>query len=91
MKFDVKEYTQLLKYLIPIDKINPSLQKPVKSNHDKGSVSASSSSGVSSGQPSPSGSVTTAHVTRRLPWNPFKKSNGQRDSRDLTFDNVILR
>lgn len=68
-------------------------QKPVKaSNRDKGSVSASSSSGVSSGQPSPAGSVTTAHVARsRIPWNPFKKSNGQRDSRDLTFDNVILR
>lgn len=60
------------------------------SHHDKGSVSASSSSGVSSGQPSPAGSVTTAHVARRIPWNPFKKST-QRDSRDLTFDNVILR
>lgn len=67
-------------------------QKPGKvSQHDKGSVSASSSSGVSSGHPSPAGSVTTAHVTKKLPWNPFKKSNVQRDSRDLTFDNVILR
>lgn len=71
-------------------------QKPIKtSHHDKGSVSASSSSGVSSGQPSPAGSVTTAHVARRIPWNPFKKSNCHRDSRDLrdseAFDNVILR
>ncbi|XP_033210682.1 rhophilin-2 isoform X3 [Belonocnema kinseyi] len=79
-----------LKLVTPMDRNY--LKKPVKtSHHDKGSVSASSSSGVSSGQPSPAGSVTTAHVAKRLPWNPFKKSNGQRDSRDLTFDNVILR
>ncbi|XP_012257793.2 rhophilin-2 isoform X3 [Athalia rosae] len=79
-----------LKLVTPMDRNY--LKKPVKSNHhDKGSVSASSSSGVSSGQPSPAGSVTTAHVARRLPWNPFKKSGSQRDSRDLTFDNVILR
>ncbi|XP_008215512.1 rhophilin-2 isoform X2 [Nasonia vitripennis] len=79
-----------LKLVTPMDRNY--LKKPVKANNrDKGSVSASSSSGVSSGQPSPAGSVTTAHVARRLPWNPFKKSNGQRDSRDLTFDNVILR
>ncbi|XP_023289396.1 rhophilin-2 [Orussus abietinus] len=79
-----------LKLVTPMDRNY--LKKPAKtSHHDKGSVSASSSSGVSSGQPSPAGSVTTAHVVRRLPWNPFKKSNGQRDSRDFTFDNVILR
>ncbi|XP_011499332.1 PREDICTED: rhophilin-2 [Ceratosolen solmsi marchali] len=79
-----------LKLVTPMDRNY--LKKPIKdSSRDKGSVSASSSSGISSGQPSPAGSVTTAHVTRRLPWNPFKKSNGQRDSRDLTFDNVILR
>ncbi|KAJ8688163.1 hypothetical protein QAD02_023958, partial [Eretmocerus hayati] len=80
-----------LKLVTPMDRNY--LKKPVRGNNrDKGSVSASSSSGVSSGQPSPAGSVTTAHVTRRLPWNPFKKSSGsQRDSRDLTFDNVILR
>ncbi|XP_014206839.1 rhophilin-2 isoform X2 [Copidosoma floridanum] len=79
-----------MKIVTPMDRNY--LKKPIKSNgRDKGSVSASSSSGVSSGQPSPAGSVTTAHVARRLPWNPFKKSNGQRDSRDLTFDNVILR
>ncbi|XP_043286850.1 rhophilin-2 isoform X2 [Venturia canescens] len=80
-----------LKLVTPMDRNY--LKKPVKpSSRDKGSVSASSSSGVSSGQPSPAGSVTTAHVARsRIPWNPFKKSNGQRDSRDLTFDNVILR
>ncbi|XP_014297583.1 uncharacterized protein LOC103573796 isoform X3 [Microplitis demolitor] len=78
-----------LKLVTPMDRNY--LKKPVKtSHHDKGSVSASSSSGVSSGQPSPAGSVTTAHVARRIPWNPFKKST-QRDSRDLTFDNVILR
>ncbi|KAK0177946.1 hypothetical protein PV328_001939 [Microctonus aethiopoides] len=79
-----------LKLVTPMDRNY--LKKPVKtSHHDKGSVSASSSSGVSSGQPSPAGSMTTAHVSRnRIPWNPFKKSS-QRDSRDLTFDNVILR
>ncbi|KAL2730333.1 rhophilin-2 isoform X3, partial [Vespula maculifrons] len=75
-----------LKLVTPMDRNY--MKKPGKpSQHDKGSVSASSSSGVSSGQPSPAGSVTTAHVTRRLPWNPFKKSVNQRDSRDLTFDN----
>ncbi|KAL7304451.1 hypothetical protein TKK_0003246 [Trichogramma kaykai] len=94
-----------LKLVTPMDRNY--LKKPAKTssghNHrDKGSVSASSSSGVSSGQPSPAGSVTTAHVAKRLPWNPFKKSQGGgsdrgggagsgRDSRDLTFDNVILR
>ncbi|CAB0043672.1 unnamed protein product, partial [Trichogramma brassicae] len=93
-----------LKLVTPMDRNY--LKKPAKTssshNHrDKGSVSASSSSGVSSGQPSPAGSVTTAHVAKRLPWNPFKKSGGGsdrgggagsgRDSRDLTFDNVILR
>ncbi|KAG5305842.1 RHPN2 protein, partial [Pseudoatta argentina] len=79
-----------LKLVTPMDRNY--LKKPGKpNNHDKGSVSASSSSGVSSGQPSPAGSVTTAHVMRRLPWNPFKKSGIQRANRDLTFDNVILR
>ncbi|XP_018304757.1 rhophilin-2 isoform X1 [Mycetomoellerius zeteki] len=80
-----------LKLVTPMDRNY--LKKPGKPNnhHDKGSVSASSSSGVSSGQPSPAGSVTTAHVVRRLPWNPFKKSSIQRENRDLTFDNVILR
>ncbi|XP_043482253.1 rhophilin-2 isoform X1 [Leptopilina heterotoma] len=79
-----------LKLVTPMDRNY--LKKPAKtSHHDKGSVSASSSSGISSGQPSPAGSVTTGHVAKRHPWNPFKKSNGQRDSRDLTFDNVILR
>ncbi|KYM94461.1 Rhophilin-2 [Cyphomyrmex costatus] len=80
-----------LKLVTPMDRNY--LKKPGKPNnhHDKGSVSASSSSGVSSGQPSPAGSVTTAHVVRRLPWNPFKKSGIQRENRDLTFDNVILR
>lgn len=80
-----------LKLVTPMDRNY--LKKPGKPNnhHDKGSVSASSSSGVSSGQPSPAGSVTTAHVVRRLPWNPFKKSGAQRENRDLTFDNVILR
>ncbi|XP_032678770.1 rhophilin-2 isoform X1 [Odontomachus brunneus] len=80
-----------LKLVTPMDRNY--LKKPGKPNnhHDKGSVSASSSSGVSSGQPSPAGSVTTAHVVRRLPWNPFKKSGVQRENRDLTFDNVILR
>ncbi|XP_058805812.1 rhophilin-2 isoform X2 [Phymastichus coffea] len=79
-----------LKLVTPMDRNY--LKKPVRANNrDKGSVSASSSSGVSSGQPSPAGSMTTAHVARKLPWNPFKKSNGTRDSRDLTFDNVILR
>ncbi|XP_031775353.1 rhophilin-2 isoform X3 [Apis florea] len=79
-----------LKLVTPMDRNY--LKKPGKINQqDKGSVSASSSSGISSGQPSPAGSVTTAHVTKKLPWNPFKKSATQRDSRDLTFDNVILR
>ncbi|EZA62859.1 Rhophilin-2 [Ooceraea biroi] len=81
-----------LKLVTPMDRNY--LKKPGKqpnNHHDKGSVSASSSSGVSSGQPSPAGSVTTAHVARRLPWNPFKKSGAQRENRDLTFDNVILR
>ncbi|XP_018350798.1 PREDICTED: rhophilin-2 isoform X1 [Trachymyrmex septentrionalis] len=80
-----------LKLVTPMDRNY--LKKPGKPNnhHDKGSVSASSSSGVSSGQPSPAGSVTTAHVVRRLPWNPFKKCGIQRENRDLTFDNVILR
>ncbi|XP_043528415.1 rhophilin-2 isoform X1 [Frieseomelitta varia] len=79
-----------LKLVTPMDRNY--LKKPGKINQqDKGSVSASSSSGISSGQPSPAGSVTTAHVAKKLPWNPFKKSTTQRDSRDLTFDNVILR
>ncbi|OAD52287.1 Protein diaphanous [Eufriesea mexicana] len=79
-----------LKLVTPMDRNY--LKKPGKTNQpDKGSVSASSSSGISSGQPSPAGSVTTAHVAKKLPWNPFKKSATQRDSRDLTFDNVILR
>ncbi|XP_024225706.1 rhophilin-2 isoform X1 [Bombus impatiens] len=79
-----------LKLVTPMDRNY--LKKPGKVNQqDKGSVSASSSSGISSGQPSPAGSVTTAHVAKKLPWNPFKKSVTQRDSRDLTFDNVILR
>ncbi|XP_029038053.2 rhophilin-2 isoform X1 [Osmia bicornis bicornis] len=79
-----------LKLVTPMDRNY--LKRPGKANQqDKGSVSASSSSGISSGQPSPAGSVTTAHVAKKLPWNPFKKSTTQRDSRDLTFDNVILR
>ncbi|XP_076177375.1 GTP-Rho-binding protein rhophilin [Ptiloglossa arizonensis] len=79
-----------LKLVTPMDRNY--LKRPGKTNQqDRGSVSASSSSGVSSGQPSPAGSVTTAHVAKKLPWNPFKKSTAQRDSRDLTFDNVILR
>ncbi|XP_043247942.1 rhophilin-2 isoform X2 [Colletes gigas] len=79
-----------LKLVTPMDRNY--LKRPGKTNQqDRGSVSAGSSSGVSSGQPSPAGSVTTAHVAKKLPWNPFKKSTAQRDSRDLTFDNVILR
>ncbi|KAF7988466.1 hypothetical protein HCN44_001039 [Aphidius gifuensis] len=81
-----------LKLVTPMDRNY--LKKPIKSSHhDKGSVSASSSSGVSSGQPSPAGSVTATSRSRThtIPWNPFKKTNPRGSQRDLTFDNVILR
>ncbi|GLV36368.1 Rhophilin [Carabus blaptoides fortunei] len=75
-----------MKLVTPMDR---NYLRPVKSTSNKGSVSTnSSSSGVSSGLPSPAGSMTQH---KKLTWNPFKRhSSASRDEKDF-FDNVILR
>ncbi|KAB0805525.1 hypothetical protein PPYR_02495 [Photinus pyralis] len=75
-----------LKLVTPMDR---NYLKPVKSN--KGSVSThSSSSGISSGLSSPSGSVAQHSNHKRLTWNLFKRHSTSREGKDF-YDNVILR
>ncbi|KAG5900121.1 hypothetical protein JTB14_012794 [Gonioctena quinquepunctata] len=79
-----------LKLVTPMDR---NYLKPTKStnNTNKGSVSThSSSSGVSSGMSSPSGSMAQHNNHKRLNWNPFKRHSSSRDGKDF-FENVILR
>ncbi|XP_044744645.1 rhophilin-2 isoform X1 [Coccinella septempunctata] len=76
-----------LKLVTPMDR---NYLKPSKSN--KGSISThSSSSGVSSGMSSPSGSMAQHNSNgKRLHWNPFKRHSSSREGKDF-YDNVILR
>lgn len=75
-----------LKIVTPVDR---NYLKPSKSS--KGSVSThSSSSGVSSGMSSPSGSMAQHNSHKRLSWNPFKRHSTSREGKDF-YDNVILR
>ncbi|XP_074036926.1 GTP-Rho-binding protein rhophilin isoform X4 [Leptinotarsa decemlineata] len=78
-----------LKLVTPMDR---NYLKPTKpTNNNKGSVSThSSSSGVSSGMSSPSGSMAQHNNNKKLNWNPFKKNTSSRDGKDF-FENVILR
>ncbi|XP_049826828.1 rhophilin-2-like isoform X2 [Aethina tumida] len=77
-----------LKIVTPMDR---NYLKPSKSNNSKGSVSThSSSSGVSSGMSSPSGSMAQHNSNKRLNWNPFKRHSSSREGKDF-FENVILR
>ncbi|XP_018319795.1 rhophilin-2 isoform X2 [Agrilus planipennis] len=81
------EKTLSLKLVTPMDR---NYLKPLgKSN--KGSISThSSSSGVSSGLSSPSGSLAYHTNHKRLSWNLFKRHSTSREGKDL-FENVILR
>lgn len=88
------EDTLNLKLVTPMDR---NYLKPTKNgnnnNNNKGSVSThSSSSGVSSGLSSPSGSMAQHHSSnhKRLSWNPFRRQQTCREGKDY-FDNVILR
>lgn len=75
-----------LKLVTPMDR---NYLKPIKSS--KGSVSThSSSSGISSGLSSPSGSVAQHSNHKRLTWNLFKRHSTSREGKDF-YDNVILR
>ncbi|RZC34132.1 BRO1 and/or PDZ domain containing protein, partial [Asbolus verrucosus] len=75
-----------LKLVTPMDR---NYLKPTKSA--KGSISThSSSSGVSSGMSSPSGSMAQHNNSKRLNWNPFKRHSSSREGKDF-FENVILR
>ncbi|KAK4886002.1 hypothetical protein RN001_002273 [Aquatica leii] len=75
-----------LKLVTPMDR---NYLKPVKTN--KGSVSThSSSSGISSGLSSPSGSVAQHRNHKRLNWNLFKRHSTSREGKDF-YDNVILK
>lgn len=77
-----------LKLVTPMDR---NYLKPSKSNNCKGSVSThSSSSGISSGMSSPSGSMAQHNNSKRLNWNLFKKHSSSREGKDF-FENVILR
>ncbi|XP_023309743.1 rhophilin-2 isoform X2 [Anoplophora glabripennis] len=77
-----------LKLVTPMDR---NYLKPSKSNNCKGSVSThSSSSGISSGMSSPSGSMAQHNNSKRLTWNLFKKHSSSREGKDF-FENVILR
>ncbi|XP_065168699.1 rhophilin-2 isoform X2 [Atheta coriaria] len=79
--------TLSLRLVTPMDR---NYLKPAKSSN-KGSVSThSSSSGVSSGMSSPSGSMAQHTGNKRLSWNPFKKHQLHRESKEF-YDNVILR
>ncbi|KAF2899834.1 hypothetical protein ILUMI_06351 [Ignelater luminosus] len=76
-----------LKLVTPMDR---NYLKPTKTSN-KGSISThSSSSGVSSGMSSPSGSVAQHSSHKRLTWNLFKRHSTSREGKDF-FDNVILR
>ncbi|XP_008195133.1 rhophilin-2 isoform X2 [Tribolium castaneum] len=75
-----------LKLVTPMDR---NYLKPTKST--KGSISThSSSSGVSSGMSSPSGSMAQHKNNKRLGWIPFKRHSSSREGKDF-FENVILR
>ncbi|KAJ3637189.1 hypothetical protein MTP99_000665 [Tenebrio molitor] len=75
-----------LKLVTPMDR---NYLKPTKST--KGSISThSSSSGVSSGMSSPSGSMAQHKNSKRLNWIPFKRHSSSREGKDF-FENVILR
>ncbi|ERL92459.1 hypothetical protein D910_09773, partial [Dendroctonus ponderosae] len=81
-----------LKLVTPMDR---TYLKSLKSNQSKGSVSThSSSSGVSSGMSSPSGSMAQHNHNnskRLIHWNPFKRNHStSREGKDF-FENVILR
>ncbi|XP_066142367.1 rhophilin-1 isoform X3 [Euwallacea fornicatus] len=81
-----------LKLVTPMDR---NYLKTTKSNQSKGSVSThSSSSGVSSGMSSPSGSMAQHNHNnskRLMHWNPFKRNHSaSREGKDF-FENVILR
>ncbi|CAG9853567.1 unnamed protein product [Phyllotreta striolata] len=81
-----------LKLVTPMDR---NYLKPNKiPGNNKGSVSTnSSSSGVSSGMSSPSGSMAHHHGNTkllRLTWNPFKRHLSSREGKEF-YDNVILR
>ncbi|CAH1102037.1 unnamed protein product [Psylliodes chrysocephalus] len=79
------------KLVTPMDR---NYLKPNKvPNNNKGSVSThSSSSGVSSGMSSPSGSMAHHNNNNktRLNWNPFKRHLNSREGKEF-YDNVILR
>ncbi|XP_056647062.1 rhophilin-2-A isoform X1 [Diorhabda sublineata] len=81
-----------LKLVTPMDR---NYLKPTKvPSTNKGSVSThSSSSGISSGMSSPSGSMAQHnnihHHHKRLNWNPFKRYSS-REGKDF-YENVILR
>ncbi|CAH1164517.1 unnamed protein product [Phaedon cochleariae] len=75
-----------LKLVTPMDR---NYLKPAKTNNNKGSVSThSSSSGISSGMSSPSGSM--AQHNKKSNWNPFKRHSSSREGKDF-YENVILR
>ncbi|XP_060535994.1 rhophilin-2 isoform X2 [Cylas formicarius] len=82
-----------LKLVTPMDR---NYLKGTKSNQSKGSVSThSSSSGVSSGMSSPSGSMAQHNTnninSKRSNWNPFRRHHSaSREGKDF-FENVILR
>ncbi|XP_050295394.1 rhophilin-2 isoform X2 [Anthonomus grandis grandis] len=81
-----------LKLVTPMDR---NYLKSSKSNQSKGSVSThSSSSGISSGMSSPSGSMAQHNHNnskRLMNWNPFKRNHStSREGKDF-FENVILR
>ncbi|XP_063905456.1 rhophilin-2 isoform X3 [Zophobas morio] len=76
-----------LKLVTPMDRNY--LKQPTKSS--KGSISThSSSSGVSSGMSSPSGSMAQHKNRKGLNWIPFKRHSSSREGKDF-FENVILR
>lgn len=75
-----------LRLVTPMDR---NYLKPGKTN--KSSISThSSSSGISSGMSSPSGSMAQHPSHKRLSWNPFKRTQQSREGKEY-YDNVILR
>ncbi|XP_028136590.2 rhophilin-2 isoform X1 [Diabrotica virgifera virgifera] len=80
-----------LKLVTPMDR---NYLKPSKApSTNKGSVSThSSSSGVSSGMSSPSGSMAQHNNNnqKKSNWNPFKRHSSSREGKDF-YENVILR
>ncbi|KAL1513277.1 hypothetical protein ABEB36_002703 [Hypothenemus hampei] len=81
-----------LKLVTPMDR---NYLKSSKSSQSKGSVSThSSSSGVSSGMSSPSGSMAQHNHNnskRLMHWNPFKRNHSTSREGKEFFENVILR